>query len=280
LLTLAAAAPAQQTIPLAGIAHVAIRVKSLDASRAFYQSLGYEEAFDLRRDNIPYESFIKINDQQFIELYPVDAANPEPGFLHLCFFSDDLNALHDDYASHGLTPNAVRKAGAGNLLFTMPGPLQPLGPGGKPVPENLEYTQYMPGSRHTEDIGKHLGAARGLEHGILSDEGRIADRLQGVSISAIDVTAAREFYTNDLNFKPLAGKPMILHLPGISGEFVSIVPASTLGAKASIVLETDAIGRAERHLKAHHIAIIKHSGQEALGITDPDGNLIVIESSK
>lgn len=105
--------------PFNGIAHVAIRVHDLAASVAFYEKLGFEQAFDLRRDNVPSESFIKINDHQFIELYPVTAKDPTVGFLHLCFEGVDLNAIYDDYIGRGLTPTAVRKAGAGNLLFTM-----------------------------------------------------------------------------------------------------------------------------------------------------------------
>ncbi len=63
-------ASAQNAPPFNGIAHVAIRVHDLAASVAFYQKLGFEQAFDLRKDDVPYESFIKINDNQFIELYP------------------------------------------------------------------------------------------------------------------------------------------------------------------------------------------------------------------
>src|ERR1700716_2198730 len=114
--------------PFNGIAHVAIRVHDLAASIAFYQKLGFEQAFDLRKDDVPYESFIKVNDHQFIELYPVTPKDPAPGFLHLCFEGVDLNAIYDDYISHGLTPTAVRKAGAGNLLFTMARPPPPSGP--------------------------------------------------------------------------------------------------------------------------------------------------------
>src|SRR5258708_26845556 len=110
--------------PFNGIAHVAIRVHDLAASVAFYQKLGFEQAFDLRKDDVPYESFIKINDNQFIELYPVTPKDPTPGFLHLCFEGVDLKAIYDDYASHCLTPTPVRKARAGNHLFTIPDPLQ------------------------------------------------------------------------------------------------------------------------------------------------------------
>ena len=41
--------------PFNGIAHVAIRVHDLAASVDFYQKLGFEQAFDLRKDNVPYE---------------------------------------------------------------------------------------------------------------------------------------------------------------------------------------------------------------------------------
>jgi len=255
------AAPAQQAPPLAGIAHVALRVHDLKASIAFYESLGFEQAFDLRHGDVPYESFIKINDSQFIELYPVDGKNPQPGFLHLCFEGDDLEAVHDDYVSHGLTPNTVRKAGAGNMLFTMPGPLQPIGPDFKPIPQNIEYTQYMPGSLHSKDFGLHLGADR------------IGDRLLGVALAMADPEGARMFYINQLSFKPLPGEPFTMHLPGNSGEEVQIVPAP-LGQHARIMFETSNLGRSGRRLSHEHIKFNKTDG--LLSFTDPDGNQILV----
>src|ERR1700733_16302963 len=62
--------------PFNGIAHVPLRVHDLAASVAFYEKLGFEQAFDLRKNDNPYESFIKINDSQFIELYPVPERVP------------------------------------------------------------------------------------------------------------------------------------------------------------------------------------------------------------
>src|ERR1700727_366081 len=94
--------------PFNGIAHVAIRVHDLAASVAFYQKLGFEQAFDLKKDGVSYESFIKINDHQFIELYPVTETNPDVGFLHLCFEGPPLNAIYDAYISRRPTPTGLR----------------------------------------------------------------------------------------------------------------------------------------------------------------------------
>jgi catechol 2,3-dioxygenase-like lactoylglutathione lyase family enzyme len=243
--------------PFNGVAHVAIRVHDLAASVAFYEKLGYEQAFDLRKNDIPYESFIKINDHQFIELYPTTEHDPAIGFLHLCFEGADLNAIYDDYISRGLTPTAVRKAGAGNLLFTMAGPLQTSGP------QNIEYTQYMDGSLHTNDKGKHLRPDR------------IADKLVAVSLAMKDPTAARDFYINQLHFKPLPGDQMVMHMPGESGQEVEIV-AATFGTKARLTLESENLGKAGRHLHKEGIAAVKNG--ETLTITDPDGNILLLES--
>src|SRR5579871_5422094 len=66
-----------QTPPLAGIAHVAIPVHDLATARDFYAKLGFLEAFNLAKDGVVYESFIKINDHQFIELYPTTDKDPK-----------------------------------------------------------------------------------------------------------------------------------------------------------------------------------------------------------
>src|ERR1700722_4175128 len=107
------AQPDTKTPPFNGIAHVALRVHDLAASVAFYEKLGFEQAFDLRKDNIPYESFIKINDTQFIELHATTPTDTTAGFLSLCFEGADLKAIYNDYLGHGLTSTDIRKTAAG-----------------------------------------------------------------------------------------------------------------------------------------------------------------------
>src|SRR5258707_4029326 len=160
-----------QPANLAGIAHVAIRVSDLTHSRDFYGKLGFEQAFALTKDGKTTEAFLKVNDHQFIEIYPQADPPQSIGFMHVCFEAADLEALHRAYLGRSLTPTPVKRAGAGNLLFTMVGPED----------QNIECTQYMPGSLHTKDLGLHLG------------EDRISKEIVGISLSVEDPVAARAF---------------------------------------------------------------------------------------
>ncbi len=266
-LTLVPALSAQQPIPpatavvpspkLAGIAHVALRVKDLDTSVAFYEKLGFVKAFALSRDGNVYEAFIKINDRQFLELYPADAKNTQIGFLHLCFEGKDLPAVHDFYVAHGLTPNAVRTAGAGNLLFTMPGPLSPTGP------QNMEYTQYMPGSLHSKDFGQHLGAER------------IGDLMTGVKLAVDDPSGAKAFYLTKLGFDAAPGSDAVVALPGNPEEKIEFAPKTPQGFKSSIMLQVTDLASVANVLGQRGI---KPAEKTVKGITiaDPDGNELVL----
>lgn len=262
-----AAAVSPATLPFNGVAHIAIRVKDIAASVAFYNKLGFMQAFAMNRGDVITQSFIKINDKQFIELYPIAPSNPtqdKPEFMHLCFEGVDLNAIHDSYVAEGLTPISVRKAGAGNLLFTLKGPQQ------FRDPQNIEYTQYQPGSLHTNDIGQHLGADR------------VADRMVVVSLAMQDPAAARTFYLDKLGFTASASNPMLLNLPGSSNQQVEIVPLDPLGSKSRITLETSSTANAESLLTTQKVPFIpstKKPGSATI-VTDPDGNLIYIQSRR
>ena len=264
--------------PMNGIAHIAIRVKDITASVAFYHKLGFDEAFaNTGSDGTTVtQSFVKLNDRQYVELYPDNAQNPaqsESIFMHLCFEGADLNAIHDYYIAEGLTPISVRTAGAGNLLFTMKGPQQ------FADPQNIEYTQYMPGSKHTLDFGQHLGPDR------------VGDKMTVVVLAMQDPAAARDFYLTKLGFTASKTNPALLDLPGASGESVQIVPVSELGARSSIVLSTPDLDKSAAQLTRQQVEFKRASASatdakgktrtvDMISVTDPDGNIIRLQSTK
>lgn len=243
--------------PIADLAHVAIAVGDVERSRTFYNKLGFEEAFHFGEGGAITQSFLKVNDRQFIELYPLKSMKGThiAGFLHLCFDGDDLLALNRFYLGEGLLPNEVRKARAGNLLFTMEGP----------EAQNLEYTQYLPGSLHYEDRGKHLGA------------GRPADSFFAVSVSMKDRDAARTYYRQKLGFSEVKGHPYLFVIPGSSRQEV-LLDSSALGRRSRIFLHVDDLRKTRDLLKGHGIGTSDIRGDVV--VTDPDGNLLVFTRSQ
>src|SRR6266478_4913764 len=170
-----------QSPDLTGIAHVAFRVNDLQKSREFYQSLGFEKAFEFTDAGKVSVSYVKVNDRQFIELIPRTSESQPGGILHTCFEVADIESLHNAYVAAGLQPTEPKKARAGNLLFVMHGPDDQL----------LEYTQYMPESLHSLDHGKHMGD-------------RISTHMLEATTPIRDLAGERAYYTDKLAFKSTA----------------------------------------------------------------------------
>jgi predicted enzyme related to lactoylglutathione lyase len=249
LFTIAGQAQMPPPTTLTGIAHVALRVSDLARSRDFYQKLGFEQAFAFTKDGTTTEVFLKVNDQQFIEMYPQQQPPQEIGFMHVCFESTELEQLNRAYVARGLSPTPVKRAGAGNLLFTMVGPEQ----------QNIEYTQYMPGSLHSKDKGQHLGA------------NRISQEIFGVTLRMEDPVVARSFYEQMLGFhesRNIIDPELVpLLMPGTSGQVVEISPGLF-----QLLLSVSSLRHAATQLNALHIEFEKEKSM--LIVKDPDGNRV------
>jgi len=243
-----------QTPPLAGIAHVAFRVGNLDQTRAFYQKLGFEQFLEFSSAGKPSVAFMKINDRQFIELYaPRDDSQPL-GLMHVCYESHDIAAVHDAYASGGLTPSDVKKAHAGNLLFVIH----------DPEDQPLEYTQYEPGSLHSLDRGKHLGPDR------------VSRRLIGAILPVRDVPAEEAFYRDKLGFESSRTAKTELLLPGGSASEIELEEAAAT-TRPGIAFEVDNVKRTAKALR-HRGFAVEASGH-AVSVQDPDGVLVVFRKT-
>jgi len=234
-----------------GIAHVAYRVSDLDKEVAFLQKLGYQESFGFTdAAGKTTEVFIKINDRQFFEVYPQTDPAQKLGWMHVCYESGDIDALYSMLVAHGLKPTPVRKAGAGNMLTTM----------NDPEGRTTEFTQYMPGSRHTLDKGLHLG-----DH-------RISDQLLGFSLPVPDLDAARKFYTAGLGFDARDGKNGLrLTIPGAPDARIQIRSAAAAATPATLFSVPDA-AKALQQLQA--AGLEPKQDRNRVLVSDPDGNVL------
>ncbi len=252
LLALTLFSPQPDSSPaLAGIAHVAFRVADVQKSRDFYRTLGFEQSFEFADPGKPPVSYIKINDRQFIELYGRGSDSQPAVLLHLCYEATDIESVWNGYVKYGLNPPHSRKARAGNLLFVLH----------DPEGQTLEYTQYLPGSLHFEDRGKHL-----------SDR-RVSQHLMCAAIPVQDVVAEHAFYTSKLGFLDVAASETVrMRLPGNSPDEIEL-EAATPATNPFIVFTVANLARAADDLRSRSLNV--KTGDDAISVTDPDGVVIL-----
>ena len=97
-----ASAPARPH--LLGIAHIALYVHDVDAARMFYKNfLGYDEPFSLKNsDGTLHLTWIKINDHQFVELFPEKTPNTDR-LVQISIETDNAEAMRLYLKSKGVT---------------------------------------------------------------------------------------------------------------------------------------------------------------------------------
>src|ERR1700733_7611549 len=97
---------------IVGLSHFAVFAHDFDKSRKFYGDfLGFDEVFPLKNpDGTPSMTFFKINDHQYIELFPEKAADTDR-LSHISFETDDIEALRVYLSSKGIKVPAQLKPG-------------------------------------------------------------------------------------------------------------------------------------------------------------------------
>ena len=164
-----------------GLAHVALFVSDLQKARAFYEEfLGYQEPYVLKReDGSERIVFIKINDQQYIELF---AENPkQDGHLnHISFFTDSAERMRDYLASRGVkVPERITKGRIGNLNFNI----------ADPDGHAVEIVQYEPDGWTMREKGKFM------------PDTRISAQMGHAGILVAKLEPAMKFYHDVLGFE-------------------------------------------------------------------------------
>jgi len=168
--------------PITGIAHAAFYTKDVENTRQFYKNyLGYAEPFSLMAANGKDLSltFIKINDRQFIEIFPKKDKGGSR-LYHFAIETTNAEAMRNYLASRGVkVPDKISKGRTGNFNYFVTDPNGTI----------CEVVQYEPNSMSGKNIGKDI------------PQTRISTRMSHVGFMVPDLDKALSFYCDILGFK-------------------------------------------------------------------------------
>ena len=183
LLGVAAAVSARQPQRprITGVAHAAFFVHDMEKAREYYKDfLGFDEPFDLKNaDGSLSVAFIKINDRQYVELFPERPAGGDR-LNHIAVETDNAEAMRLYLKSRGVAvPDKVNQARVGSTNFSVK----------DADGHGVEFVQYGADSWMSRDKGQHM------------PPGAISADMRHVGILVGDLDAALGFYGKILGFK-------------------------------------------------------------------------------
>jgi lactoylglutathione lyase len=169
---------------------VALWVRDLGKSRAFYKGyLGFDEPYTLNDDSGGVLlTWIKVNDRQSIELFPISESTPKDGdsLYHVALETDDAQRMLDYLTSRGVKgpggkplPATAKAGRIGNLNYFTEDPDGHI----------VEFTQYMPNGWTMEKAGQFMPPTR------------IAWRMSHAGIIVGNLEASLHFYRDILGFR-------------------------------------------------------------------------------
>lgn len=252
-------------LPLVGITHVAVRVTDLAKSQDFYgRALGLEQPFEFNDHGRTVVAFMKVNDRQYIELYPGLPTGEKIRLAHICLETTDIEAVRRRMEEAGLAPTKIVKARAGNLLFAVK----------DPDGQMIEFLQYLPGSLHIDALGKGLGARR------------ISRRIHHAGVAVKDLQASIAFYRDKLGLIAPPVRPgarsVFLRVPGPRGDSIELISYDAppdrdqIGSMQHIALEVEDAAAARRELAGRGVTGITATpgNRTSLDVRDPDGTRV------
>jgi lactoylglutathione lyase len=160
---------------------MALFVSDLQKARAFFKDfLGYQEPYALKRDDGSDRiAFIKINEDQYIELF-AESPKQDGHLNHISFYTDDAEAMRAYLASRGIkTPDRVGKGKIGNSNFNI----------SDLDGHTVEIVQYQPDSWTRREKGKYL------------PDTRISTHMAHVGVTVRALDPALRFYREVLGFQ-------------------------------------------------------------------------------
>ncbi len=259
-----------------GVAHMAVYVSDLQKARAFYKDfLGYEEPYVLKReDGSDRIAFIKINEDQYLELF-AEAPKQDGRLNHISFFTDSAEAMRTYLGSQGVkVPEKVGKGKIGNSNFSIT----------DPDGHTVEIVQYEADSWTRREKGKYLPSTRISTH--MAHVGVTVGGLDPAMKFYRDVLGFQEFWRGSSSGKVLSWVNMRVPDGDDYLEFMLYLTppdAEQLGVKNHICLITPDIEKAVATLEARpgrknyaRPIEIKTgvNGKRQANLFDPDGTRV------
>ncbi len=260
---------------LLGIAHMALFVSDLDKARGFYRDLlGFEEAFKLPKpDGSDRISFIKVNEQQYIELF-AEPPRDDGRVYHISLYTDDVQALRARLLAAGVSASPI---GVGKIKNTQFGIVDP-------DKHNIELVQYLPGGWSMQNAGKFM------------PESRVSTRIAHLGVLVGKLEPSLKFYRDTLGFREIwRGGPSDKVLSWVNmrlpegDDYLELMLYDTLpppdqrGGKNHICLVVPDIAKAVAQLEArparksypHKIEIkVGVNRKRQANLFDPDGTRV------
>jgi lactoylglutathione lyase len=175
-------APARPRIR--GISHAGYFVSDLPKTISFWHDLlGFDESYDLKRPetNEFRIAFIKINDQQHIELFNEPPTHPPNWMSHLCFTVDNVEQMRAYLRSKGIPvkPGNGGKTRTGDYAFEIQDPDGTL----------IEFVQSLPSGMEAQAAGKFMPSTR------------VSEAIYHVGFLVGNFEKSMTFYRDVLGFK-------------------------------------------------------------------------------
>jgi catechol 2,3-dioxygenase-like lactoylglutathione lyase family enzyme len=204
-----------------GIAHVAFRVSELSKTGAFYENvLGYAEPFSLNEENGQTAiAFVKVNDEQYVELLQGDARS-QGQLDHFALYTHDQAAMREYLLTQRIPiVKDIHQGRVGNSFLAIRDPDGRL----------VEIVQYLPTSLTGRAKGKFMTAER------------ISNHIAGVGILVRSVGSAMKFYRDILGFRELprhtgdTRQPDRIDLQTPDGnDYIELIPFSSVPSLADL----------------------------------------------
>jgi len=166
---------------ITGVAHIAVFAADYEKSRTFYRDfLGLQEPYSLANpDGTPSMTFFKINERQYVELFPEKTPGTDR-LNHISIETNDAEAMRRYLAARGVAvPERVGKGRIGNSNFNIK----------DPEGHTVEIVQYEPDGWTVRERGRHLGPSR------------VSTHMLHVGIIVTRFDAEMKFYREVLGFR-------------------------------------------------------------------------------